>query len=247
MSKPIFIAHRGYAAAYPENSLLALQAAKNVGAEYVEVDIQLSKDHVPVLFHDRDLNRLCQQNGAIHNYTFSELENFMLTDSEKFSNLYVDNKITSLQSFVEFLKENPNLKAFIELKRSMITIFGEDLVLEKVLPMFENMEKQISFISYNQNILKTIHNTTSFDIGVVVDQWSEYKVEKNNQPQWLFCSVEGLTSGNDEIKKLQSNSTKIAVFEVGNIGVAKHLFAKGINYLETFRIKEMLENFNGEK
>ena len=39
---------------------------------------------------------------------------------------------------------------------------------------------------------------------------------------------------------------KIAVFEVGNIGLAKHLLAKGIIHLETFRIKEMLEGFRQE-
>ncbi|HFD33365.1 MAG TPA: glycerophosphodiester phosphodiesterase, partial [Gammaproteobacteria bacterium] len=85
MLQPIFIAHRGYAAAYPENTLIALDAAFQAGTEYVEVDIQLSADHIPVLFHDRDLQRLCQQSGAIQDYTFSQLEKFNVTDSEKFA------------------------------------------------------------------------------------------------------------------------------------------------------------------
>lgn len=78
MLTPMFIAHRGYAAAYPENTLIALDAARQAGAKYIEVDIQLSADGIPVLFHDRDLQRLCQQTGAIHDYTFSQLENLML-------------------------------------------------------------------------------------------------------------------------------------------------------------------------
>lgn len=55
----------------------------------------------------------------------------------------------------------------------------------------------------------------------------------------MFCSAEGLPDDNAE---LEINS-KIAIFEVGNIGLAKHLLAKGISYLETFRIKEMLDAF----
>ena len=120
MLKPTFIAHRGYASVYPENTLIAIEAAREAGAQFVEVDIQLSSDHIPVLFHDRDLQRLCQQAGAIHDYTFAQLEEFNVSDSEKFSNQYLENKITSLQEFIKYLKKYPELNAFIELKRSMI-------------------------------------------------------------------------------------------------------------------------------
>ena len=233
--KPVFIAHRGYSSAYPENTLIALDAAQQAGAQFVEVDIQLSADHVPVLFHDRDLKRLCQQTGAIHDYTFEQLNNFHVSDSDKFADKYADNKITPLEIFVEYLKAHPNLNAFIELKRLMIDTFGEEEVLKIILPLFNGMENQISFISYNQNILKKIHDTTDYATGVVVDEWNELNKDAD-------CSYEGLPENNDELKI----KSKIAIFEVGNIGLAKHLLAKGITYLETFRIKEMIAAFSKE-
>ncbi len=240
MLKPIFIAHRGYAAAYPENTLIALDAARQAGAQFVEVDIQLSADHVPVLFHDRDLQRLCQQTGAIHDYTFSQLEKFNVTDTEKFADQYASNKITSLQVFIDYLKQHPQLSAFIELKRSMIDQFGEERVLEVLLPLFSGMQEQISFISYNQTILKTIHKNTDYKTGIVVDGWNEYNKQADWQSEWLFCSAEGLPEDNAE---LEINS-KIAIFEVGNVELANKLLKKGICYLETFRIKEMLSAFS---
>jgi glycerophosphoryl diester phosphodiesterase len=238
--KPIFIAHRGYAAAYPENTLIALDAARQAGAQFVEVDVQLSADYVPVLFHDRDLQRLCQQTGAIHDYTFSQLEKFNVTDTEKFADQYASNKITSLQVFIDYLKQHPQLSAFIELKRSMIDQFGEERVLEILLPLFSGMQEQISFISYNQTILKTIHDNTDYKTGIVVDDWTEYNKQANWQSEWLFCSTEGLPEDNAE---LEINS-KIAIFEVGNVEMANKLLKKGICYLETFRIKEMLSVFS---
>ena len=244
MLKPIFIAHRGYAAAYPENTLIALDAARQAGTRFVEVDIQLSADHVPVLFHDRDLQRLCQQPGAIHDYTFAQLEEFNVTDAEKFSDQYATNKITSLQIFIDYLKEHPELNAFIELKRSMIEVFGEELVLKILLSLFDGMKEQISFISYNQTILKTIHTSTEYKTGIVVDEWSEYKKDADWHSEWLFCSASGLPENNAELKI----KSQIAIFEVGNIGLAKHLLARGIRHLETFRIKEMLDAFStGDK
>ena len=239
MLNPIFIAHRGYTDKYPENTLIALEAARKCGAKFVEVDVQLSADHIPVLFHDRDLQRLCQQTGAIHDYTFNELEKFHVTDSEKFSDKYAENKITSLQLFIDYLKNNPELTAFIELKRSMIEKFGEKCVLEIILPLFDGMKEQISFISYDQAILETIHKNTNYTTGIVVDEWSEYDKNATWLSEWLFCAAEGLPKDNTELVI----EPKIAVFEVGNIGLAKHLLAKGIFYLETFCIKEMLDVF----
>jgi len=237
--KPVFIAHRGYAAAYPENTFIALDAARQAGAKYIEVDIQLSADGIPVLFHDRDLQRLCQQPGAIHDYTFAQLETFNVTDASKFSDQFANNKITALQTLIDYLKKYPELNAFIELKRSMIDEFGKDVVLKTLLPLFEGMNQQISFISYDQEILKTIHHDTDYATGIVVDDWTEYNKDAGWQSEWLFCSAEGLPENNAE---LDINS-RIAVFEVGNIGLAKHLLARGISYLETFRIKEMLDAF----
>lgn len=239
MLKPIFIAHRGYAAAFPENTLIALDAAWQAGAEFVEVDIQLSADSVPVLFHDRDLHRLCQQTGAIHDYTFSQLQNFNVTDSEKFADQYSDNKITSLVTFIDYLKENKKLKAFIELKRSMIEKFGEQQVLDILLPLFEDIKGQITFISYEQAILKNISKNTTFTTGIVVDEWEEYNKEADWKSEWVFCSAEGLPEDNTELKIVP----KIAVFEVGDINMANTLLEKGINYLETFQIKKMLDAF----
>lgn len=239
MSNPVFIAHRGYASAYPENTLIALDAARQAGARFVEVDIQLSADQVPVLFHDRDLQRLCQQTGAIHDYRFSQLEKFNVTDTEKFANQYSSNKITSLETFIHYLQKHQELKAFIELKRSMIEKFGEELVLKILMPLFAGMQEQISFISYNQSILEKIHNSTDYTTGIVVDDWHEYNKEAGWQSEWLFCSAEGLPENNAELQI----KSKIAVFEVGNVELANKLQSKGIHYLETFRIKEMLDAF----
>lgn len=239
MMEPTFIAHRGYASAFPENTLIALDAAYQAGAKFVEVDVQLSSDGIPVLFHDRDLQRLCQQPGAIHEYSYSELETFNVTNAEKFSDKYADNKITTLQVFIDFVKAHSELHAFIELKRSMIEEMGEDRVLDILLPMFFGMKEQISFISYNQNILKTINHRTDYATGIVVDEWSDYNKDTKWKSEWVFCSYEGLPEDNLELNV----ETNIAVFEVGNIGLAKHLLAKGIYYLETFKIKDMLEAF----
>jgi glycerophosphoryl diester phosphodiesterase len=55
---PFLIAHRGASAERPENTIAAFDEARRQGAEAFELDVQLSKDGVPVVYHDRTLRKL---------------------------------------------------------------------------------------------------------------------------------------------------------------------------------------------
>ncbi len=50
--RPLIVAHRGASAEYPENTCAAFDAALALGCEAIELDIQASKDEVPVVYHD---------------------------------------------------------------------------------------------------------------------------------------------------------------------------------------------------
>lgn len=56
---PQLIGHRGARAHAPENTLCGLEEARRQGARWVEIDVQLTADGVPVLAHDEDLSRCC--------------------------------------------------------------------------------------------------------------------------------------------------------------------------------------------
>lgn len=53
------IAHRGFSAKYPENTLLAFYKAIEAGAWMFETDVRLSSDNIPMIFHDSSLKRVC--------------------------------------------------------------------------------------------------------------------------------------------------------------------------------------------
>ncbi len=64
-AKPWVIAHRGYSGAAPENTLAAVDAARAIGCDLVEVDVNLSADGTPVVIHDPTLNRTTNEQGAV--------------------------------------------------------------------------------------------------------------------------------------------------------------------------------------
>lgn len=71
-------AHRGFHKQAPENSMAALCSAIELGADIVEVDVQLSKDSVLVLMHDETIDRTTNGRGKVADFTFAELQSFFL-------------------------------------------------------------------------------------------------------------------------------------------------------------------------
>ncbi|MBM3547654.1 MAG: hypothetical protein FJX54_11935 [Alphaproteobacteria bacterium] len=70
----LVIAHRGFSAGYPENSLAAFEAAIAAGADAIETDVRLSRDGLPVCSHDADLKRLFGRGDRIDTLDAAELE-----------------------------------------------------------------------------------------------------------------------------------------------------------------------------
>ncbi len=85
-------AHRGVhdnASDAPENSLAAFKKA--VENDYgIELDIQMTKDGQVVVFHDDTLNRVCGIDGRVNDYTYEQLQEFALCDSEEKIPLFTD-------------------------------------------------------------------------------------------------------------------------------------------------------------
>ena len=72
-SRPLIFAHRGGAKLAPENTLAAFENGMRLGADGVELDVRLSSDGVPVVFHDPDLSRTTDRSGLVSALTASEL------------------------------------------------------------------------------------------------------------------------------------------------------------------------------
>lgn len=72
--RPILLAHRGASHAAPENTLAAFARALDVeGADGLELDVRLTRDLTPVVFHDADLARMTGQGGMLADHTADEL------------------------------------------------------------------------------------------------------------------------------------------------------------------------------
>jgi len=68
------IGHRGARGLAPENTLRSIELAAELGVRWVELDVMLTRDQVPILFHDAWLNKLSNGRGQVEKFDFNALE-----------------------------------------------------------------------------------------------------------------------------------------------------------------------------
>lgn len=136
-----YFAHRGLHQdinAAPENSMAAFKLAviHNYG---IEMDVQLSKDKVPVVFHDYNLKRVCGVNKKVRELTFAELQELTLYQSQE--------RIPSLQSVLDMV--NGRVPLLIEFKVEL----HNTSVCSIAAPMLDRYNGQYCIESFNPLVL----------------------------------------------------------------------------------------------
>jgi glycerophosphoryl diester phosphodiesterase len=148
MAKDFFktpIAHRGYhdcgqsfGSGKTENSLSAIESAIQKGFG-IEIDLQLTKDGIPVVYHDYNLKRLSGFNQKVKEITFSEIREFSLPNGEK---------IPSIYEALELI--NGKAPVFLEMKDQDGMLGSKTGYLEsRVANALENYSDPLAIMSFN--------------------------------------------------------------------------------------------------
>ena len=94
------IAHKGWNADAPENSLPAFEMAGQKGVQYVETDIQETKDEVLIIFHDENLKHMCGVDANVSDLTYEEIKQYPIVNGTNAS-AYPDDIIPTLVQFLQ--------------------------------------------------------------------------------------------------------------------------------------------------
>jgi glycerophosphoryl diester phosphodiesterase len=73
-TRPLIIAHRGFSSRYLENTLASVRAALDLGVDFVEIDVQETRDGELIVFNDYRLNRICGVRGRVRHKTLAEIQ-----------------------------------------------------------------------------------------------------------------------------------------------------------------------------
>lgn len=143
-TQPLILGHRGASGYAPENTRAAFLKALEMGADGVELDVQLTKDGILIVNHDEWIDRTSDGHGWIKDYTLEELRQFNF--NRNFPE-YGPQQIMTLAEVFDIFKPTGKL-INIELKTGVFNYPG---IVKKTLRLVKEygMEKQVFYSSFN--------------------------------------------------------------------------------------------------
>src|SRR4029077_6422632 len=99
---PLIIAHRGNSAHRPENTLAAFASALEVGADVIELDVQLTKDSRLAVIHDATLERTTTGKGRVRDHTLAEIRAVSAGYASRFGDQYAGERVPTLAEALGF-------------------------------------------------------------------------------------------------------------------------------------------------
>jgi glycerophosphoryl diester phosphodiesterase len=147
------IGHRGAAGTYPENTMVSFIACEKLGADGIELDVQLTKDGEIVVIHDETINRTTNGKGFVKDYTLAELKRF--DASYKFKGQFDDCTIPTLKEVFNWAKGN-QFTINVELKNDKFEYHGLEERVINLIRSYE-FEKRIVLSSFNHKSMLKFH------------------------------------------------------------------------------------------
>ena len=152
--EPAFVAgHRGDRADAPENTMPAFAAAAASGLEFVETDVQLTADGVPILMHDETVDRTTDGTGAVADLTLAEIR--ALDAGSWYAPEFAGTRVPLLDEFLDALAGNRQ-KALVELK-GYWTSDGIRAVLDAIYA--RGVQNRVVFASFNLTTIAHLADT----------------------------------------------------------------------------------------
>ncbi len=236
------IAHRGVSGSYPENTLSAFQAAIDIRAEMVELDISTSKDGIPVTVHDRTVDRTTDFEGDVQSFSLEELKRMEV--GAWFSEEFRGEEFPTLKNSLELMKDK--IAVNIEIKTEAVSDATEGGVVDKALQVVKDLDmtSSVIFSSFDYRVMEQLNVLDPKMAKALLYEASQsaellpselvqkYKVDIFN------CSYKQLSE--EWINDLQKHKIPYFVYTVNEPELMRELIEKGVSGIFTDFPQELI-------
>ena len=235
----VLIAHRGEPETWPENSLAGYEAVLSAGARYIETDVQLTADGIPVLSHDPTLLKITGHDLEVTRTDYETLRSLPAGYPERFGDKCRDFRIARLDQLVELLKQWPQAMAFVEIKRASIIAHGAATVVDAIIKVLQAIRNQCILISFDYDALVYARKQYALPIGWVLPEWSaeNQTLSMGMEPEFLFCNRKRLPPGS---LPLWQGPWQWAIYTINDASDIAPYLDRGATLIETNVITRLL-------
>jgi glycerophosphoryl diester phosphodiesterase len=229
---PYVIAHRGISAKAPENTLASFElAAKTDGIDMIELDVRTSKDNIPVVIHDRTLQRTSTGNGPVRNYSIEEIKCF--DAGSWFHKSFADQHIPTLEEVL--IGIGNRLWVDIELKSDFFPRLEPGVLEDRVLEVVQKckMKNKVLYSSFNHKLLAYIRRKDPSAITGILYNFSHdfgrlpSVLAKRVGASVFVCAKREITRR--MISDAHKNNIAVYVYTLNSVGDARRMLSFGVD------------------
>ncbi len=242
---PKLIGHRGVKDLCPENTLESIARAFEIGLNFVEIDVKISKDRVPILLHDDTLDRTTNGSGLAIDYDYKDIKKL---DAGKFFYKKNTNIFVPRLEDILSLCTNNNGNLNIELKPNKK--FEKENVYQ-IYKITKNINQiDIFFSSFDMTSILEISKLYPQSIrSFLLDNFKEYNIDDlinisiNHDLNICGLNIDLVTS--EIIKKIKESNIALTVYSDKNINLssANDLFSIGVDSIFVDNPLDLLGKF----
>lgn len=221
-------AHRGCSKEAPENTLYAFEKALESNTDYIELDVQLTKDEQLVVFHDEKLERATGAKGKLSDYTYDELQSLTVKSKYVSEEDFPDARIPLLTDVFELVGEEKLYN--IEIKDHGNT----NLTVEKTVEAIKehDLESSCYVTSFSYSAVKKVKQLDpNIKTGLIanVATTTAFMQMKNIDA----LSMNHLLVNATVVNNAHQNGKRIFVWTVDNKGEMEKMMALGVDNIIT--------------
>ncbi|MEM6640504.1 MAG: glycerophosphodiester phosphodiesterase family protein [Pseudomonadota bacterium] len=193
---PAVVAHRGFAGRYPENTVLSLAAAVAFGARFLELDVQLTRDGVPVVCHDPTLERCGNDPRSVLEHTWNEIRSVDVGEVKRLGPSYAHTGLSTLEDVARHLNSWPPTTTFVEIKQHSTDAFGVEFTVRQVLDALASLRHPFVILSFVDDVIPEARRQGARQTGWVVTDWNTASRETLAalDPDYVYCNQDKIAT-----------------------------------------------------
>lgn len=229
------VARRGNACEFPENTLAALRSALALGARFIEFDVHLSGDGIPVVAYDKQFASVAD----FETLSAAQLGLLDVGQPQRFGTRFDSTRIPSLETAVGLLEGRPEITAFIMIGQKCALRFGREHVISRITHILKPVRSRCVLGSSDLATIYAARSMTDFPIAWVLPAYDDHTRLKYEavQPDYLFCNREYLSGD----RPLWRGPWRWVVYEINAFDAVLNLAARGAHFVATKDVRSLAE------
>lgn len=209
---PLIVGHRGVAGTHPENTMASIQQAITLGLDWIEVDVQPTKDGELVICHDHTVDRCSNGKGRVDSYSLADLK--ILDFGLWFDNQFSGERILTLHDLLH-IAEQHNLGLNLEIKVDKHDSQAVVEQLKKQLEQSSMSKERLLLSSFSHDIMRELYQHCSdYRLAVISERLNDSVCLLLSEINAFSCNLNYFWLTESHIKELKNDGYQVWCFTV---------------------------------